>query len=175
MPDYSKIQIYKIQHIEDETLIYVGSTLSFASRKAQHKSTCNNPLSKSYNNKIYQMIRRNGNWDAFNMVIIQTAEKCNTKQDALSLEDTIMRKYKANLNTNRAYITDEEIIENSKIYRDTHREEIKKYRDNHKEGMSLYQKKYNETKEKCLLCGVMAGISRMKRHQLTYKCMNNIK
>ena len=35
--DYSKTVIYKIQHIEDESLVYVGSTTNFTKRKSHHK------------------------------------------------------------------------------------------------------------------------------------------
>ena len=34
--DYSNCSIYKIEHIKDETLIYVGHTTNFKQRKAQH-------------------------------------------------------------------------------------------------------------------------------------------
>jgi len=35
--DYSKCCIYKIEHIDDESLVYVGHTTNFDKRKAQHK------------------------------------------------------------------------------------------------------------------------------------------
>lgn len=37
MPDYSKTIIYKIQHEDDESLVYVGSTTNFTRRKCEHK------------------------------------------------------------------------------------------------------------------------------------------
>ena len=58
--DYSNCSIYKIEHIEDETLIYVGHTTNFKQRKAQHKKCCNNEKSKEFNFKLYAMIRENG-------------------------------------------------------------------------------------------------------------------
>ena len=35
--DYSNCCIYKIEHIENESLIYVGHTTNFKQRKADHK------------------------------------------------------------------------------------------------------------------------------------------
>jgi len=58
--DYSKCCIYKIEHIDDESLVYVGHTTEFNKRKAHHKSRCNNENEKSFNCKLYQMIRNNG-------------------------------------------------------------------------------------------------------------------
>ena len=34
--DYSNCCIYKIEHIENDTLIYVGHTTNFKQRKAEH-------------------------------------------------------------------------------------------------------------------------------------------
>ena len=63
--DYSKCCIYKIEHIDDDNLVYVGHTTNFYKRKAHHKSDCINENRKSFNFMLYQMIRRNGDWDCF--------------------------------------------------------------------------------------------------------------
>ena len=42
--DYSKCCIYKIEHIENENLLYVGHTTEFNKRKGHHKSNCKNTL-----------------------------------------------------------------------------------------------------------------------------------
>ena len=36
--DYSNCCIYKIEHIENDNLVYVGHTTNFNKRKAHHKS-----------------------------------------------------------------------------------------------------------------------------------------
>jgi len=66
--DYSKCCIYKIEHIEDESLVYVGHTTCFDKRKAQHKSCCKNENDKAFKNKLYEMIRSNGGWEMFKMI-----------------------------------------------------------------------------------------------------------
>ena len=39
--DYNKCCIYKIEHIDNETLLYVGQTTNFSRRKGEHKRCCN--------------------------------------------------------------------------------------------------------------------------------------
>jgi len=63
--DYSKTIIYRIEHIDDDSLVYVGHTTNWDNRKCKHKDTCNNVKSKYYHLKVYQMIRENGGWNSF--------------------------------------------------------------------------------------------------------------
>jgi hypothetical protein len=148
--DYSKTIIYKIQHIDNPELLYVGSTTDFTKRKYQHKSCCSND--KCYNYKLYQMIRENGNWDMFNMVVIKPFP-CQNKRDAEAEEDKVMREMKATLNSKRAFITPEERIELRKQYNLEHRDEIaeqsKQYRLEHKDEITEHKKQYRlENKDK---------------------------
>ena len=103
MPDYSKTVIYKIQHQEDETLVYVGSTCNFTRRKCEHKRCCNNENYKYFNLKLYQMIRENGGWEAFKMTQIKEFP-CKNKREAESEEEKIMLQLKSTLNTHRALV-----------------------------------------------------------------------
>jgi len=100
--DYSNTIIYKIQHEDNEELLYVGHTTDFTKRKCQHKHSCNNPNSKEYNRKVYQMIRDNGDWECFKMIEIKKYP-CNNANEASAEEDRIMRELKANMNSNKAY------------------------------------------------------------------------
>jgi len=79
--DYSKCCIYKIEHIDDDSLVYVGNTTHFEKRKCKHKNACNNVKSKYYHLKVYQMIRENGGWDEFKMIEVEKY-KCNDKREA---------------------------------------------------------------------------------------------
>ena len=58
--DYSKCSIYKIEHVYNDKLIYIGSTTNFKQRKSAHKTCCNNEKGRKYNLKLYRMIRENG-------------------------------------------------------------------------------------------------------------------
>ena len=70
--DYSKCCIYKIEHIDDETLLYVEHTTNFSKRKGEHKNSCKNENANStYNLKLYQMIRENGGFEMFKMIEVE--------------------------------------------------------------------------------------------------------
>ena len=96
--DYSKCCMYKIEHIEDETLVYVGQTTSFKHRKSKHKSDCNNENGNKFNCKLYKMILENGGWDMFQMIEIEKFP-CNDRQEAERREYEIVRELKASMNT----------------------------------------------------------------------------
>ena len=125
MPDYSKIVIYKLQHEDDESLLYVGSTTNFTRRKCEHKSRCNFVNGDKYNRKLYKMIRENGGFESFNMIQIKEFP-CSSKREAEKEEDKNMLKLKATMNDRRAcrslkeYHEDnrEEILKKTKQYKD---------------------------------------------------------
>ena len=79
--DYSNCSIYKLEHIEDETLIYVGHTTNFKQRKARHKQNCNNESYKKFNFKLYTMIRANGGWEMFVLIEVEKYP-CNDRREA---------------------------------------------------------------------------------------------
>ena len=79
--DYSKCCIYKIEHIENESLVYVGHTTNFVKRKGQHKNSCKNENGKAFNLKLYQMIRDNGGFDMFKMIEVEKYP-CKDKREA---------------------------------------------------------------------------------------------
>ena len=136
MSDYSKTLIYKIQNIDDETLLYVGSTVAFRARKSAHKSATNKESHINYKFKVYEMIRANGGWDAFNMVIIKHFP-CDNKQASLTEEDRIMREMKATMNTRTAYNSYEETLAYRKAHyeenKDTIKAKSKTYREKNKD------------------------------------------
>lgn len=141
MADYSKCVIYKIQHTDDETLLYVGSTIAFRTRKSAHKNATNNPTNRYYHLKLYKMIRENGCWDAFNMIIIK-GFPCNTRQEALTEEDRIMREMKANMNTIKAFSSREEKIEHMKKYNEANKDKYKAWREANKDKIKDDNKAY---------------------------------
>ena len=96
--NYLNCCIYKIEHIDDEKLVYVGHTTNFKQRKQRHKSSCNNETDKSkHNRKVYQMIRKNGGWDMFRMIEIEKYP-CDNKQEAEKREFEIIKKLNARTN-----------------------------------------------------------------------------
>ena len=101
MPDYSKTVIYKIQHEDDESLVYVGSTTNFTKRKCRQKTSCNNSHIKGCNKKVYQMMRQNGGWECFKMIKIKEFP-CGNKRQAEAEEDRVMMEMRASMNEHRS-------------------------------------------------------------------------
>jgi len=171
--DYSKSVIYKIEHIDKPELLYVGSTTDFTKRKSQHKHNCINEQRSKYNIKLYQIIRDNGNWESFKCMII-CEFPCNSKTELLIEEENHRKQLQANLNSYKAFISNDESIiykkQTDKIYRDNNKEKIKEYqeiyakqyRDNNKEKIKEKNKKYRDNnKEK---------INELRKEKITCEC-----
>ena len=173
MPDFSKTVIYKIQHEDDESLVYVGSTTNFTKRKCSHKRNCNNPNGKEFNIKLYQMIRDNGGWDCFRMIQIKEFP-CINKRQAEAEEDRFMMELKANMNDHRAsrshaewYIDNrDKILEyNKQIYNDNRNKILEKqkqiYNENRDKIIERVKQNYNENRDK---------INRNRKQKMTCEC-----
>ena len=77
--DYSNTIIYKIFCKDSSTTdIYVGHTTNFTQRKYSHKLACNSSTNKL---KIYNIIRKNGGWDNWDMIEI-AKYNCKDHTDA---------------------------------------------------------------------------------------------
>ena len=134
---------YKIVCEDCPDYIYIGSTKSFRSRKNQHKSSCNNEICKNHNTKLYNKIRENGGWDNWNMIIIDEADNLTFLQARIK-EEELRLKYNGNLNSNKAYTTEEETKEIGK-------KTMKNYRENNKEQLKEKRREYNEKNREKLL------------------------
>jgi hypothetical protein len=160
--DYSKNLTYKIEHIHDKSLVYVGHTTNWNKRKGQHKSCCKNENCKDYNRRVYQMIRNNGGWDMFRMIEIEKYP-CNDKREAERRENDVMKELKANMNTYKSFRTLEEAKEYSSDY-------MKGY---YKGYLEANRQKINETIQ--CECGCELFRRNLKRHQTTEKHTDLIK
>ena len=116
---------YIIGHEDLPDFLYVGSTTSFANRKYEHKSRCNNENDKKYNLKLYKTIRANGGWDKWQMICIAQVE-CETKTQAVIIEERYRLELNGNMNNRRCYITEEQRKEYDKEYRKKYYERTKK-------------------------------------------------
>ena len=200
--DYSKCCIYKIEHVDDDTLVYVGHTTNFEKRKIKHKSSCKNDNDKHYNLKVYQMIRQNGGWEKFLMLEVEKYP-CVDKREAERRENEVMKELRASMNTNNSFITQEMseyMKEYNTNYRELHKEKLlhqmkeykknnkqkiqeyfKDYRDNNKPEIKERNKDYYEAnklklnaKVKCE-CGCEINKTYLKRHQATTKHLDKMK
>ena len=193
--DYSKTIIYKIV-CNDLSIkeCYVGHTINMTKRKCCHKSTCNNEKDKAHNLKIYQIIRENGGWDNWSMLLVEKFP-CKDKYEACKREREVYEELEAKMNTFRPYRTQEELKQYyeeynkqyreehkeelkkyDKQYREEHKEEIKQYREEHKEELKQYREEHKEEinekkKEKveCKYCSKLLSNRNMSRHHKTCK------
>jgi len=164
--DYSNTIIYKIQHQDNEDLLYVGHTTDFTKRKYDHKKCCNNPNSKAYNYKLYKMIRDNGNWECFSMIEIKKFP-CNNANEASAEEDRIMREMKANMNSIRppTGLTKQEYKKQWRIDNaDKIKDESKQYRIDNRDKIRESRK----IKITCD-CGVVVCKNHIARHRRSSK------
>ena len=190
--DYSKCCIYKIEHNDDESLVYVGHTTCFNKRKTAHKSSCKNENEKHYNLKVYQMIRQNGGWEMFKMIEVEKYP-CADRREAERRENEVMKELRASMNTNKSFLTQDEITEYKKEhntnYYELHKEKLlhqmkeynKEYNETNKQKIQEYNKEYyelhkekNKEKVKCG-CGCEIGKTQLKRHQATKKHLDKMK
>jgi hypothetical protein len=150
--DYSRTIIYKI--VCNDTNVkdcYVGSTTDFSKRKYCHKSVCNKPNEKKINLKVYKMIRENGGWDNWSMVLIET-HPCENKREAEKRERFWYDALNAQLNTIRPHVSEEELKEETKQrgkqYREINRDELiqksKEYQEKNKDKLKEYRKEHYE-------------------------------
>ncbi len=149
--------IYKIVCEDLPEYIYVGSTKAFRNRKAQHKFETNNDRK---NTILYKTIRDNGGWENWRMVCIEECdETIDSKRKVEAREEEYRIKLKANLNSNRCYLTEEQykeydkerykknkekINEQHKEYNKANKERIKEYREANKEKIKKYYEEYTQ-------------------------------
>ncbi len=101
--DYSKSIIYKIEHLEKPELIYVGSTTHFIRRKSEHKTACNNEKNEQYNQKLYTMIRCNGGFESFKIMII-CEFPCNNKTELVIEEEKYRKELQASFVSRNVHV-----------------------------------------------------------------------
>ena len=158
MVNYSQSIIYKICcRNPDIKEIYIGSTTNFYRRKQQHKFCCNNSNDKSYNLNVYKFIRANGNWDNWDMIIIEKFE-CNDKLELHKKERDILEQLGATLNSQ---IPNRSIKE----WKDNNKEYFKVYKENNKD--KIKQKKNEKRREKveCDICGKILNRGSLNTHK----------
>ena len=125
--DYSKTVIYKIVcnnlNIQDT---YVGSTTQFTKRKAKHKCIVTNTNDKLYSSNLYTTIRKNGGWINWSMIEIEKYP-CKDSNESRARERFWCEQLNANLNSVKPFLTQVEINNYKKEYRDKHKDVSKEY------------------------------------------------
>ena len=93
-------------------------------RSLEHKSNCYNQNNKQYHSKLYTTIRNNGGFDNWNIEVVENYVDCNSLDEARAKERYWCEELRADLNTNRPIISDDELKEYIKNY---HKEYNKQY------------------------------------------------
>ena len=146
---YNDYFFYKIVCLtEDLDLCYVGSTCNWRGRKNSHKSCCNNPNSKKYNTKKYQMVRDNGGWDNFKMIQIGFREQLTLRQ-AEAIEEEYRVELRANMNTNKCSSGFETKQEYNANYRQVNKQQKSEYNAKYKQE----NREHLNAKHECEICG----------------------
>ncbi len=142
--NYDSTHFYKIVannlNIQD---LYVGCTTDFRSRKSHHKTSCHNERDRNHNMPVYQFIRSNGGWEAWDMILIETC-RCENSLDAKRKERQHIEQEKATLNTLIPSRTIAECVPAyKKQYYATHKTELTKqfeiYRRNNRDLINQRQ------------------------------------
>ena len=168
---YKNGKIYTIRCKNDDTLIYVGSTVQpLFKRWFEHKCRVNNEKSKEYNHFLYQKMRETNTQDFY--IELYEDFSCNSKEQLNKREGEIIREigtlnkqiagrkkkeyYEDNKNKilerNKEYCKEykkankEKILENQKEYYNNNKEKIlekkKEYREKNKQKISEKKKEY---------------------------------
>jgi hypothetical protein len=157
--DFTKALIYKLVCKDvNITECYVGSTTNFKARKYMHKNSCNNEKATGHNCYVYQFIRKNEGWENWDMVLVENYN-ADSNLDLRKRERYWTEELNANLNTNRSYVREEEIIEYKEEIADkqqTSRDEKRGISDQQKEKVEkIIQKLIDEKKKPMILRDIM--------------------
>jgi len=106
---------------------YVGSTQNFRIRKSSHKHDCNTETRTGYDLQVYKIIRQNGGWSNWKMVQIHE-QICKSRTHSKQIEQGFIEKNNADMNTHRAFISEEQRRAERLKYDAEHADEIRKCR-----------------------------------------------
>jgi len=129
--------MYKIVPKNKESgYCYVGHTYNFLKRKDDHNTCATNTTNSKHHQLVYQTIYKNGGWDAWEMFEIEKYE-CSSKLEARMREQQLIIEHNANINTLKAFITEDE--------RKKKKQEItNKYKAEHVELIKVQQQQYKQ-------------------------------
>tara|TARA_R110000796_G_scaffold12228_1_gene40604 strand:- start:349 stop:849 length:501 start_codon:yes stop_codon:yes gene_type:complete len=156
--------VYSIQCLDPEIKeFYIGSTDNFKKRCKNHTMD----YDRDCNRKLYKFIRENGGISNWEINYIQQY-KFLTKEELRVYEQWYIDTYKPELNTKKAYSTEEEKKEYKKKWNidniETQKENKKKYYEKNKSIISANRKE----KSKCPYCNLEMRKNNIPRHIKKY-------
>lgn len=152
--NYSNCVIYKIVcNDENVTDSYVGHTTNFWNRKGWHEAN-----STHKNQKLYQVIRSNGGWSNWTMLVVERYP-CNNLNEAKEREKYWINELKSTLQTS--------------IPLRSKREYYLENREKHNETMRRYREKHRDEAYICS-CGSVVQTRNKYRHDKTKKHLESL-
>src|SRR5690349_2254957 len=134
--DYSRSIISKLVCKDvDIKERYVGSTTNFRQRKNNHKTKCNNENAKQHNYFVYKVIRDQGGWDNWDMVLVENYP-CQNILELEARERHWVEELKATLNKRQPGRTPKEWYEANKDKKQSY---LKSYRETNKEAIKTFR------------------------------------
>jgi len=188
MPDYKNGKIYTIRCKNDNTLIYVGSTVQpLFKRWYKHKTRANN---EKYNNiKLYQKIRETNidDWyiELYENCPCENKEQLNKREGEVIREISTINKYIAG-RTKKEYYEDnkgkiveqrkkkyeankDKIKESSKQFYETNKDKVKEYMKQYRkvngDKIKEYMNQYNEANKELISQKRKQDYQRKKQEQ----------
>ena len=165
--------IYKIEFNE---YTYIGSTNNIKRRQWEHNRRLKN------NNYLLYKTARDCNISNIECILIEEVE-VDSRLDLRKIEQNYINKYKSNLNSRCAYLTDGEISlyqslvgkkyyhenkeilkEKRKIYTENNKEIIKEYQQIYRDKNKDVIKQKNSEKIPCRICNKLLHRNCISRH-----------
>lgn len=163
------------------TSFYIGSHNEFEDRESNHRRSCNNPNDKHFNLKVYKTIRENGGWEKWSFIHLGSKE-CETERQAHMIEQyEYIDIYEPDLNSIKAYLSDEDRAKYKQDWYFNKLEEnnnynierVNKYRlKKLEENPDYYKDEYQKIKDiqnakHICICGRKFTFGHKKRHEDT--------
>ncbi len=173
--NYENACVYKIccknPEIKD---CYVGSTTNFKQRKNAHRRCCSDN-NKNKDIKIYKFIRDNGEWDNWDMILVEKVN-VNDGYELKKEERKWIEQLNATLNCRLPTRTKNEYYNDNKEKLNEYKKEW--YAENKEKILEHKKNYYEENKEiikekiECPICNSIVRKDNLKRHQKTKKCLS---
>ena len=153
--------IYKIVCKDiDINEFYIGSTTNFTKRKGQHRGCVKNDIPKN-NYKVYRFIRDNGDWENWDMILVESYA-CDNKLEQERRERYWIELLKPQLNKCIPTRTNKEYRDDNKTSINIQR---KQYRDDNKDKI----KERKSYRVPCHFCNHDISLDHKTRHENTLK------
>ncbi len=89
-----------------DKFIYIGSTVKVKNRRDMHKYKCNTETKRGHNTLVYKLIRENGGFDNWEMIVIEK-KRCESFEELRKLEQVWIDKVGPILNQGKAWVSEE--------------------------------------------------------------------